>query len=261
LKSALPEDESSLATILGERLESALQWKIDPRRDLRAGDEAKIVYNPQARSERVPLYGFWYKSRKTGKEYFYIYFPDKTAGDASFFDEQGQGISGRIERPPLPEDALMSANIRPLGKNGVSFSVPRGTTVIAPFPARVTRLNWEMDKLGRSVEIRYLDSGAFGQFCNLENISDKLKEGSLLTTGMLIGTSGSSGQTTYSRLLYRVEKESESGERIAVDPYEIHGRKAHELPAADRVNFLVAFAKVVKLFGEIAAPRANGAPD
>jgi hypothetical protein len=95
LKSALPRTKSSLATILGERLESALQWKIDPRRDLRAGDEAKIVSIRRRAANACRLYGFWYQSRKTGKEYFYIYFPDKTAGDASFFDEQGQGISGR----------------------------------------------------------------------------------------------------------------------------------------------------------------------
>jgi hypothetical protein len=118
-----------------------------------------------------------------------------------------------------------------------------------------------MDKLGRRSKSATFDSGAFGPVLQPGKHQRQAQGRIAAGPGLLIGTSGSSGQTTYSRLLYRVGKgkrKRKSASRSIRTKFT--AAKRHELPAADRVNFLVAFAKV-KLFGEIAAPRANGAPD
>jgi murein DD-endopeptidase MepM/ murein hydrolase activator NlpD len=127
--------------------------------------------------------------------------------------------------------------------------------VNAPFPARVLRLNWDLDRLGRSIEVRYLDSGVIAWFCHLDAVSDRVKEGAMLGSGDVIAVTGNTGKTSRAGLLYRTFRSKDEGEPEPISPLDIHEKVRAELPAADRVNFVAIRAKVEQLFALVdAAP-------
>jgi len=256
IAAALPEDQRALATALADRLFGALQWFFESQKDVRGGDEVKIVYNPSARTERAPLYGFWYKSKRLGKTLFYFYYPEGGTGGVSYFDAEGNSIAEVMKRPPLPPEIVANAIVRPMGANAVVFNVPVGTPLLMPFPARILRLNWDQENLGRCIEARYLLVGFIAQFCNLEAISDKAAEGAMIDAGTQVATTGDSGKTSVPRLLYRTFRSAEEGDLKPVSPFEVHGKDKKQLPAAERVNFLAVRAKVEKLFEKITVPPA-----
>jgi len=251
LQKALPADQASYAGLLADQLAAALAWKINVKKDVRKGDQVKIVYNPTARTSRVPLYAFWYKSKRLNKEFFYVHFPTTGPASASFFDRDGHGILETLQRPPIPEEMMATTTIKPEGEDGLIFDVPLHTKVIMPFPARVLRLNWDLENLGRSIEVRYLDSGVVAQFCHLETISDKVQEGALLTSGSAVATTGDTGNTLLPRLLYRTQRVGPDDERTPVSPFEVHGRQTNELPVADHAAFFAAVKRIEKLFSQI----------
>jgi Peptidase family M23 len=256
IKAALPDEYDDVALTLSQRLAEALRWRVNPRRDLRKGDTAWIVFNPNAKTERAPLYGFRYHSKRFGKDFRFVYFPQAKGVPSPFFDAEGNNVAQQITRSPLDAGALTQAQIVNLGSGGLRYLAPRGTKVVMPFPARVMRLNWDQDNLGRSIEVRYLDSSKLAWFCHLDTISDQVKEGAILGSGTSFATVGQTGKATRPLLLYRTFAPSEAGEPKAISPYEVHGKENVTLAAADRVAFVAVMAKIDKLFAlvEPAAP-------
>lgn len=253
LKQALPVEQKKYASALAEQLAAILSWKIDPRRDMRKGDKVKIVYNPQAKTMHSPIYGFSYQSQRLKKTLFFVYFPSDSSATVSYFDREGRGIIDRIMRPPFSEDTIAKATIRPGGKKGLTFFVPPDSAVVMPYPARTLRLNWDVDNLGRSVEVRYLDSGVIAQFCHLTTISDQVKEGGIIGSGTKFARVGNTGGNARVRFVYRTFRAGDDGVNEPIDPIEHHGREPYQLAAADRASFLVATAKVEKIFSKITA--------
>ena len=261
LKEALPDELKDLATPLAGRLSEALRWKLDPRRELRPGDEAKIIFNPQARTEHSPLYGFRYKSGRLGKELFYVYFPDAKGSTSFYFDKEGNSIAETIQRPPLRNEDMQMATVRNLADRGMFFQTEPGTKVIMPFPARVLRLNWDQEKLGRSVEVRYMDSGVVAWFCHLEAISDIVQEGAIISSDSVFASTGATGDTANPGLLYRTFRQPEGETAQPINPLEVHEKQKYQLPSADRVQFLALRTKVEQLLEKVALPPAAASKD
>jgi murein DD-endopeptidase MepM/ murein hydrolase activator NlpD len=253
LHEALPEMYKERAVALADRLSDALRWRLPSNSDLRRGDRIKLVFNPTAQAERSPIYGFWIKSGKLGKELTYIYFPRPGVGPAPYFDPQGQSIAEIMSNPPLGAADMERATVENLGKEGLFFGAPRGTEAVMPFAGRVLRLNWDMNALGRSVEVKYGESGAVAWFAYLDSVSDRASEGALLGAGEVIGRIGATGKAPRSGLLYRAFREADGEKREPISPLELHERKRPELPAADRVAFIAAKARLAQLFEMVEA--------
>ncbi len=260
LAKALPADQTGYASILASQAAAVLSWKLNVKRDLRPGDVMKIVYNPTAQTARVPLYGVWYRSKQSGEELFYVFYPTAAPATSSFFDADGHGVVGAMERPPIPKELLDSTAVNPVGTDAVEFVVPMQTRVIMPFPGRVLRLNWDPEHLGRSVEVRYLDSGVIAQFGHLETISDRVQEDVLISSGEVIATSGRTGNVSSPRLLYRTQRPGENDERTPVNPFELHGRQVSELPRAEFAAFRAAVARIEALFKQVELPEIPPVP-
>lgn len=257
IRRSLPAEYQDMAGTLARRLADALRWQLDTRRDLRRDDEVKIVFNPTAKTERAPLYGFWYKSRRLGKELKFIYFPQAKGTLSAYFDSHGTSIAERMKRPPLTDEDLANASLENLSTKGIRYNVAPGTRVMMPFPARVLRLNWDQDNLGRSIEVRYLDSGNVAWFAHLETVGEKVKEGAIIGSGSFFAATGATGKTTRPCLLYRTFKAAEGAEPTPVSPLEVHKTEAQTLPAADRVAFVAVNAKIGQLFGLVTVPAAS----
>ncbi len=253
IRDALPDDLKDLATPLADRLNRALRWQGESTKELRRNELFKIVFNPNARAERAPLYGFWRERGKDGKPQFYIYYPQAQRAPSPFYDEQGVCIAETIDRPPLDAANMEKASIDNLGAGGLYFAVPRGTLVTMPFPGRVLRTNWDMPALGRSVEVRYLDSDAVAWFAHLDAVAEKAHEGELLSTGDPVGEAGESGRAPRPGFLYRTFHQEGDGPLRPFPPLDLHETKRLELPPAERLNFIAIRDKIEKLLASVDA--------
>ncbi|MDP8221907.1 MAG: M23 family metallopeptidase [Candidatus Lernaella stagnicola] len=259
IKRALPDQYQDTAGTLARRLADAMRWRLNPRRDLRSGDQAKIVFNPDAKTERAPIYGFWYRSKRLEKELRFIYFPQAKGTPSPYFDPEGVNIAQQLKRPPLGATALAEAGIANLGTKGMRFSVPTGTQVSMPYPARVIRRNWDMANLGRCVEARYLDSGYTAWFCHLDTLGEGTSDGAIIGSGNAFATVGATGKTRGPALLYRVFKPQEGDDPQPASVYELHGKEEIKLVAADRVAFVAVVSRVDQLFELVQVPEAEKA--
>lgn len=94
------------------------------------------------------------------------------------------------------------SRIHPNGHAGLDMAAPRGTSVRAAMSGRVTFAGWD-GNYGRKVVISH-GKGLVTVYGHLNRI--KVKVGQRVTTGMRIGTVGTSGRTTGPHLHFEVRK-------------------------------------------------------
>jgi murein DD-endopeptidase MepM/ murein hydrolase activator NlpD len=254
IRDALPDEYKENAGTVAERLLRALRWQLDPKRDFRREELIKIAFNPAARAERVPLYGFWRQHGRDGRPQFFIYYPQVQKTPSPYYDETGACIAETMEQPPLAPADMEHASVESLGAQGLYFDVPRNTNVILPFAGRVLRVNWDMPALGRSVEVRYSENDALAWFAHLDMLGEKTAEGATLAAGDIVGLAGDTGRAKGTGFLYRTFRQSGDAPPQAVSPLELHESNRAEIPAAERVNFIAVRDKLERLFARVDAP-------
>jgi len=254
----LPEQYQDLAASLANQLGNALQPRLDLRRDLRKDDEGKVVFQPGAKFTETPVYGFWYKSRRLEKELLYIGFLSKGDAALHYYDSDGKGLRAEMKNQPLSPADLEQATVVRLGDNrGLVYHAPRSTRLLMPFPARVLRLNWDLENLGRSIEVRYLGDDALAWFCYLENVGEKVEPGAMINAGDPFATIGVNKQTAQPGLLYRTFRQAGDAEPREISPLDLHQTEPVQLPKEDQVVFISIRAQVKELLAAVEVPKAD----
>jgi murein DD-endopeptidase MepM/ murein hydrolase activator NlpD len=106
-----------------------------------------------------------------------------------------------------------------------------------PFPALVTRVNWDLKQAGLGVEVTYPGTGLTAQFIHLSAISGKVMPGQTVPVQTLFARTGISGATQIPHLEYRLFRQTE--ERIEpVDPFEFHGFDSYSIGPKNYKNFV-----------------------
>lgn len=254
----LPDQYRDLAAALANELGNALQPRLDLRRDLRPGDEGKVVFHPGAKFTDTPVYGFWYQSGRLEEELLYLGFLSKGDAALKYYDPDGKGIQAEMKNQPLAPADLAQAEVVRLGDNrGLVYNAPRGTRLLMPFPARIVRLNWDMENLGRSIEVRYLADDALAWFCFLEDVGEKVEPGEMINAGDPFATIGIDKQTSQPGLLYRTFRQTGDEEPKEISPLDLHQTEQAQLPKEDQVVFISIRAQVKELLAAIEVPKAD----
>jgi len=229
---AVPSDRSDVVAAVYARL---FFWKLDVRRDLQAGDELKALYEWDGKLASIPAATYY--SQKNGTLFSAFQYKVSTDAYASWWDEEGNEVSYRLNDSPLSDYEQVTALLKDRPRHrGMDFKTPVGTPIYSPRVGKVSRVNWNLSNNGNCIEVRYRD-GATARFLHLS--ATDVRAGQSVEKGQVLGKTGNTGHSTAPHLHYELEK---SG-RI-IDPIDYHGVVQRTIPGSDRA----AFRKVVEKY-------------
>jgi murein DD-endopeptidase MepM/ murein hydrolase activator NlpD len=146
--------------------------------------------------------------RKTHHKAFFF----NENGKGGYFDENARALERGFLRVPLSYSRISSryTNSRrhPVTGNvrahyGVDYAAPRGTPVMATASGTITKMTYNKSS-GNYVEIRHANS-YHTFYLHLSKFNSRLKTGSPVIQGQIIGYVGSTGLSTGPHLDYRIK--------------------------------------------------------
>jgi murein DD-endopeptidase MepM/ murein hydrolase activator NlpD len=231
---------SGAAPELAYRLADVLQWDLDFSRDLRRGDEFRILYEEllveghEPRPERVLAVAY---GQSRGRQLEAYYFGEgETAG---YYDGEGRPLQKLFLRSPLPYSRVTSGfshrRFHPvLGRYrphyGVDYGAPVGTPVRVTASGTVESAGWAGGG-GKTVKVRHAN-GYLTAYLHLSRFASGLRAGSRVRQGDVIGYVGATGLATGPHLDYRVQLHGRW-----INPLTIKAVPAEPIPTLRRAEF------------------------
>ena len=239
IKSGMPEN-----TLL--EMINLLGFSVDFQREIRVGDTFEIMFtkeidvlkNSLIQTKPIDFVSINLSGTKLS---FYKYHDEY--GLPQYYDENGKSSKRTIMKTPINGAKLTSR----YGKRkhpvlgytklhrGIDFAAPAGTPIFAAGDGIVEKAGWN-GSYGRYIRIRH--TGTYKTaYAHLSGIHKRIKIGSRISQGKIIGYVGSSGRSTGAHLHYEVLRNDKQ-----VNPMNI------KLPAGKNLNkkYLSAFKQRVK---------------
>jgi murein DD-endopeptidase MepM/ murein hydrolase activator NlpD len=201
------EERKAVADVLADRI---FAWQIDFSRDLRKGDEFRVLYERMvrpdgtARTSRVLAVQFEMNGRQRE-----AYLFRASSGVEDYYDRDGESLRRAFLRAPLEFRRISSAfnrsRFHPVLKvsrphNGIDYAAAAGTPVRAVGDGTVARAGWA-GGYGNLVEIRH-QRGYSSRYAHLQRFATGVRPGSRVRQGDLIGYVGATGLATGPHLHY-----------------------------------------------------------
>jgi murein DD-endopeptidase MepM/ murein hydrolase activator NlpD len=219
-------------------------WDIDFFVDLRAGDHYAFLYDQRFRNGKLVgngrIVAAHFHNGSTSHRAYYYQAPGKRA---DYYDEQGNSLRKVFLKSPLRYSRISSGfskrRLHPILKiyrphPGVDYAAPTGTPVVAVGDGRIISRQWK-NGYGRFIAIRH-NNRYITSYGHLYRYASRIKVGSNVKQGQVIGFVGASGLATGPHLDFRMKKDGRF-----VNPLK------NRLPAAQPVppNYLSDFKKRV----------------
>lgn len=219
-------------------------WDIDFFVDLRPGDHYSFLYGQRFREGKLVgngrIVAAHFQNGSTRHRAYYYQAPGKRA---DYYDDQGNSLRKVFLKSPLRYSRISSGfskrRLHPILKiyrphPGVDYAAPTGTPVAAVGDGRVISKRWK-NGYGRFIAIRH-NSRYITSYGHLYRYASKIKVGSNVKQGQVIGYVGASGLASGPHLDFRMKKDGRF-----VNPLK------NRLPAARPVppNYLSDFKKRV----------------
>lgn len=251
----IPEAERrALVDILAEQI---FAWQIDFSRDLRAGDEFRVIYERQARpdgsarSSRVLAAQF----RLSGKNYE-AFWLERAQGTSSYYDRNGESLKGMLLRAPLEFRRISSGfgnRYHPILKtnrphNGIDYAAARGTPVRAVGDGTVVFAG-RKGGFGNLVEIRHA-RGYLTRYAHLQGFAKGIRPGVRVRQGETIGYVGSTGLATGPHLHYELLQNGRP-----INPASVRLITGDPVPKKDRETYRRAIAPWIAMLDHTSIAR------
>jgi murein DD-endopeptidase MepM/ murein hydrolase activator NlpD len=215
-------------------------WQVDFSRDLRKGDEIRVLYervvrpDGTARSSRVLAVQMEAGGRKHEAYLFRL-----ADGREDYFQRDGSSMRRAFLRAPLEFRRISSAFSRSrfhpvLGVNrphhGIDYAAAPGTPVRAVGDGVITRAGWG-GGYGNVVDIRH-QQGYQSRYAHLRGFAPGIRAGTRVRQGDLIGYVGSTGLATGPHLHYEFHANGRP-----VDPNSIRYLTGEPVPTRQRAQY------------------------
>ena len=216
-------------------------WKVDFLRDVRDGDQFRLIYEVRERDgERLDT-GHVVAAEfiNRGKKVQAVRYtsPDGTTG---YYEPDGSSLERGFLRYPV-EFSRISSNFNPKRlhpihntvrpHNGVDLAAPTGTPVKSAASGRVTFAGWKHG-YGRVVIIRH-DETYETRYAHLSAFKGNLSRGESVEKGDVIGLVGMTGAATGPHLHYEFRVHGK-----ALDPLKVDLPEANPIPSKYRKDFI-----------------------
>ena len=204
-------DKNHIADELASEMADILASEIDFNRDIRGGAWFSIVYsanfsdNTYVSSGKIHALHFV----NDGKEYKAYLFEDESTKRSGYYTESGGNIKNAFLKSPLKFSRVTSGfskrRLHPVLKKwrahkGIDYGAPTGTPIMAVGSGSIRYIGIK-GAYGRFIEIRHRN-GVSTRYAHLSKYAKKLKKGSRIEQGQIIGYVGKSGMATGPHLHY-----------------------------------------------------------
>jgi len=238
---SLALDEQGLPPILANDLSVIYAWTIDFFH-LQPGDRFKLIYDERYIDDervgvgRIKAVHFVHLE----SDFYALYFEDfEEYGD--YFDERGDNLRRAFLRAPLEFGRISSRynknRLHPVlrvrrAHLGTDYAAPTGTPILATADGEIIAMSYTRGN-GNYVKIRH--NGTYTtQYLHMSKFNRKLKVGTRVRQGDVIGYVGSTGLATGPHVCYRFWKNG-----VQVDPLK------EDLPKSEPVNNRERFQKIL----------------
>ncbi len=197
---------------LTTRMEDALAWSVDFHH-IQKGDQFKLIYEEDHIEGEVvgigDLIGAYFKNND--HEYFAIYFENERHN--GFFDLEGRSMKRAFLKSPVKFSRISSSfgrRFHPILKKrkmhlGTDYAAPKGTPILAVADGVVSKRAFTRNN-GRYVKIKH--SGNIStQYLHMSKFNSKVKKGSHVKQGQVIGYVGKTGLATGNHVCFRFWKD------------------------------------------------------
>ncbi len=186
-------------------------FDVDFKSRVTPGDALEVFYGLEQEDSDAPAEILFtaLTTHNSTRKFYRFRTPDD--GSVDFYDETGKSAKKFLMRKPINGGKFRSAfgmrrhPILGYGRmhNGVDWSAPRGTPIMAAGNGTVIRARW-VSGYGRRVEIQHAN-GYITTYSHMSNFADGIKEGDKIRQGQIVGYIGSSGLSTGAHLHYEVK--------------------------------------------------------
>jgi murein DD-endopeptidase MepM/ murein hydrolase activator NlpD len=185
-------------------------WQVDFSRNLKPGDEFRVVAERQVAEDGEVRYRRVLASELivTGEE-FTAYRWTTPDGSSGYFDAEGRSLHRAFLLAPLAfrriSSAISTGRLHPIlgiarKHEGIDYAADPGTPVMASGDGIIMRREWTAG-YGNLIEIQHLN-GIVTRYGHLQGFADGATEGARVGQGQVIGYVGSTGLATGPHLHY-----------------------------------------------------------
>lgn len=189
-----------------------LEWDVDFARDLRKGDSFSLLYEElHIDGQRVrtgDVLALEFRSQRAGKPIRAFRYTDSN-GDTDYFTPDGRSLKRAFTRNPLRFTRISSrfskSRLHPVLRvrrphRGVDYAAPRGTAVRATGSGRVSFAG-RKGGYGKTILLTH-GNGYTTLYAHLSRYAKKIRKGTRVRQGQIIGYVGSTGISTGPHLHY-----------------------------------------------------------
>ncbi len=204
-------DENGIPEELAAQMAEIFSSEIDFNRDIRSGDRFTLVYSSEYLDDAFVSTGTIEAAEFTNKgETFQAFlFMAPETGEQGYYTRDGKNVKRSFLRSPLKFSRITSGfskgRLHPVLKKwrahkGVDYGAPTGTPIMATGKGVIKYLG-RKGGYGRFIEIRHAN-GISTRYAHLSRYAKRLKKGSSVSQGQIIGYVGKSGLATGPHLHY-----------------------------------------------------------
>jgi murein DD-endopeptidase MepM/ murein hydrolase activator NlpD len=236
-------------------LDQVFQWQIDFSRQIQKGDSYRFAFERKVRPDGSMRAGHVVAAEliNSGTAYEAIWFEPSGDGRGSYFDPEGKSLRRAFLLKPLEFRRISSrytnSRFHPILKTwrahrGIDYAASTGTEIQATGDGVVTNRG-PLGALGNAVVIRH-PNGFVTRYGHMSRFNPKVRVGTRVRQGDVIGFVGATGLATAPHLHYELWK----GGR-PVDPLSIDMPPGDPVAASDRPRWDVESTARLALLGRV----------
>ncbi|MEP2686962.1 MAG: M23 family metallopeptidase [Qipengyuania citrea] len=222
------------------RIVRTVAFDVDFRKVIKPDDSLEMFFSMEEGLEEASEQSeiLYIGLTQSSKKRRYYRFRSGKDGEVDYYDETGKSAKKFLLRKPVPNGKFRSAfgpRRHPISRvvkmhQGVDFSAPRGTPIVAAGNGVVEQAKWNSG-YGRQTIIRHAN-GYKTSYSHQHRFSKGIRPGARVRQGQIIGQVGSTGYSTGPHLHYEVVVNGRK-----VNPMKIRLPKGRVLSGSTLVEF------------------------
>jgi murein DD-endopeptidase MepM/ murein hydrolase activator NlpD len=233
-------DDAGIPDSVTMQMADILSAKIDFLRNLRQGDQFRVVYEVRSHEGRYAGAGrvLALEFKNQDKLYTAVWFSPDDSTKGAYYDFSGTSLQGAFLRTALKFSRISSTfgmRVHPIhktwtGHKGVDYAAPSGTPIHSTSDG-VVEFAGVQNGYGNVVIIQH-DKKYSTLYAHQSRIAPGIKQGARIMQGELIGYVGQTGWATGPHLHYEFRIDGQP-----VDPLSVDLPVAHNLEGSEAVAF------------------------
>jgi len=232
---------------LAHEFSELFAWDVDFTREVRPGDEFRILYERLYQTDSLgnEVYvrpGRILAAQYRGREVHTAIHYEWDAENSGYYRPDGSAMERQFLRAPVKYSRITSpfswARLHPILRVrrphlGVDYAAPYGTPVWAVGDGEVTHVS-RLGGMGKTVRVRH-SNGYVSTYGHLHDYAQGLKVGARVKRKQVIGFVGSTGLATGPHVHYDIRKDG-----VAVNPTKLASPEAPPIPEHQLAAFRAA---------------------